>query len=213
MAKVGEDYTYRKGMHAETRVAITTKSKVFSFIPNADGLHQIGVMSSFGISDSRSVEPVRGIGYGDQIAELVPGVSEPIALSVERAMLYLAQMMQIFGYNAGIDGIVRALKHHRWPFDIMHELSFSAIATREPGGSNMLQPSSDGCNQALVTLYEACWMNSYSTTFAADTTIVTESCEISVSDVMDVAGQGYVECADTGNALRSRRFGKNQVQA
>jgi len=207
MATVGSDYTYRYGAQAETRVAVSTKNKVYSFVPGSDNkFQQIGLMGSFGLSESRTIDPVRGIGYGDQIAELVPGVTEPMSISVERSMLYLAQLMQIFGYNAGIDGIVRSLKHHRWPFDIMQELAFSQVASANTSGSNIVQPASDGQNKALFTIYEACWFTSYNTTFAADTTIVTESCDISVSDIYDARASGYGENLVSCLPLLSRRF-------
>lgn len=203
MAKVGSDYIYRRGTAPETRAALSIKNKVYSFIPGDATFKQIGVLSSFAISESRTVDPIRGIGYGDQIAELIPGVTEPIGISVERTMLYLANLMQIFGYKSGVDGLVRSLKHHRWPFDIKQELVFSEIASGDATGST--QPSSDGKNKALVTIFEACWMNSYGATYSADAAAVAETSDITVSDVLDVTGT-YGELIDTGNSFGSQRY-------
>jgi hypothetical protein len=210
MATTG-DYIYRKGLAPETRVALSLKNKIFSYIPKpAAGLgefRQVGVMSTFNVSESRGVEPIRGIGFGDQVAELVPSVTDPMSISVERAMLYVMNLMQAFGYTAGVDGVVRSLKHHKWPFDIKQELVFSVPADLDAEASSppALQQGSDGIN-AIITIFEACWLNSYSVSFGADTTQVMESCDITVSDVMHVSGVGSVGSEDTGNYLSSRRF-------
>jgi len=88
----------------------------------------MGVLSSFNPSQSRTVEPVRGIGFGDQVAELVPSVTEPTTGDFERALLYLCNLWQATGYASGVDGPVRSLAHHRWPFDIEQQLVFSTLA-------------------------------------------------------------------------------------
>ena len=97
---------------------------------------QMGVVSSFNPSQSRTVEPVRGIGFGDMIAELVPSVTEPTTGSFERALLYLCNLWQATGYASGIDGPVRSLAHHRWPFDIEQQLVFSSLADSDSGRAN-----------------------------------------------------------------------------
>ena len=126
-----EGYIYRKGMAPQTRTVLSTKNKIYSKPSGNNKFLQIGVVATFDPSDSRAVDPVRGIGFGDQIAELVPNASEPISISVTRSALYLSLLMQVFGYSAGVDGLVRALKHHRWPFDIKQEIVFSEISTKD----------------------------------------------------------------------------------
>jgi hypothetical protein len=92
------------------------------------GLGQVGVISSFGPNWSRDVVEIRGIGFGDTIAELVPNVEGVVTCSFERAMLYLSTMFEAFGYAGGVSGPVRALKHHRWPFDVEEQRVFSTLA-------------------------------------------------------------------------------------
>ena len=200
---LSEGYIYRKGMAPQTRTLISTKNKIYAKPAGNNKFLQIGVVASFEPSDSRAVEPVRGIGFGDQIAELVPNASEPITISVTRSALYLSLLMQTFGYNAGVDGLVRALKHHRWPFDIKQEIVFSEVSTKDIGGASGTRPASENGLKALLTFYEACWMTSYSWSFTSDTSLVQENCEISCSDIIDGKSnyQQYVQAfsTDTGN--------------
>jgi len=199
-----DSYIYKNGMAPQTRTVISSKNKVYAQGVGAKTRIQIGVVASFEPSDSRSVEAVRGIGYGDQIAELVPNASEPITISVTRSALYLSLLMQTFGYNAGVDGLVRALKHHRWPFDIKQELVFSEIATNaNTNAEAVVDAGTEVGLKALITIYEACWMTSYSWSFTADTALVQENCDISCSDILDHKSnyQDYVVFGsiDTGN--------------
>lgn len=198
-----EGYIYRKGMSPETRTVISTKNKIYAKAAKQTNYSQIGVVASFEPSDSRNVEVVRGIGYGDQIAELVPNASEPISISVTRSALYLSLLMQTFGYNAGVDGLVRALKHHRWPFDIKQEIVFSEISSREVKSGTETMTAGEGNNlRALITLYEGCWMTQYSWSYSSDTSLVQENCDISCSDIVDNNSnyETYVTPGqDTGN--------------
>lgn len=133
----GTSYLYDYGTSPNTRTAVSQKVRILTpSYGDSTGLHQMGVLSSFAPSQSRSVEPVRGIGFGDQVAELVPSVTEPTTGSFERALLYLCNLWQATGYASGIDGPVRSLAHHRWPFDIEQQLVFSSLVDWELGVGN-----------------------------------------------------------------------------
>ncbi len=122
----GSSYLYRFGTTPNTRTAVSQKVRLLTpHYGQKATLNQMGVVSSFGPSQSRTVEPVRGIGFGDVIAEMVPSVTEPTTGSFERALLYLCNLWQATGYASGVDGPVRSLAHHRWPFDIEQQLVFS----------------------------------------------------------------------------------------
>jgi len=196
-----DSYIFREGTTPNTRAQISSKVKIFSYAPDVNNFRQVGVIGSFNPSTSRGVEPIRGIGFGDQVAELVPQVEEPLSISVSRTALYLSNVFQAFGYRGGIDGLVRSLKHHRWPFDIKQEIIFSELAFEEqltatgPG----TVAGSDGTRRALLTFYEACWMNSYGVTFEAEGTIINEDVDITVSDIVDGASI-YGEEIASGNA-------------
>jgi hypothetical protein len=216
-----EGYVYRKGMSPETRTVISTKNKIYAKPAKQNNYLQIGVVASFEPSDSRGVEPIRGIGFGDQIAELIPNASDPITISVTRSALYLSLLMQTFGYNAGVDGLVRALKHHRWPFDIKQEIVFSEIATQNLGSATGTVTASEQGLKALITLYEGCWMTSYSWSYSSDTSLVQENCEIQCSDILDNKSnyETFVVpgSVDTGNNPYanqggSQRFGQGNSQ-
>ena len=197
MARDTDSYIFRKGVTPNTLSVISSKNRIFAY--NSTGTQvQIGVIATFDPSEARTIEPIRGIGFGDQIAELVPGVTDPMTISVTRTALYLANIFQVFGYKSGMDGIARSLKHHRWPFDIRQELVFSGLAAGMVDGSvvpNINQATTDSLDEkgiyneyAIVTFYEACWISDYSVSYAADTAMVQETVTINVSDIL--AGPG-----------------------
>ena len=226
-------YTHFHGPEVNTRAIVSQKVRLFSFIPNqgeaSDSAqesaprNQIGVMTSFNVSEDRAIEPIRGIGFGDRIAELVPGVTSPVQISASRVALWLSNIMQVFGYNAGVDGIVRSLRHHRWPFDIRQEMIFSEIVqpptildavsdfTQIGASQNNLGPGTDptfdDTRSLLVTFYEGCWMSSYSVAFDANQAIVTENCNISASDVTSGPQGGKIEeyFAENSNENKATR--------
>lgn len=197
MARDSDSYIFRKGVTPNTRSVISSKNRIFAY--NAQGVDvQIGVLATFDPSEARTIEPVRGIGFGDQIAELVPGVTDPMTISITRTALYLSNVFQVFGYKAGVDGIARSLKHHRWPFDVRQEIVFSALAAEasEDSGLNAVnaqQFATDADKKiygqyAVLTFYEACWISDYSVSYASDAALVQESVTINVSDVLAAPG-------------------------
>lgn len=226
----GSSYLYDYGTSPNTRVAVSQKVRLLAPVYGAGTktLYQMGVVSSFAPSISRNVDAVRGIGFGDMIAELVPSVTEPVTGSMERALLYLANLWQATGYSGGVDGPVRSLAHHRWPFDIMHQLVFSSLADADLGHANtgasdpagtggygngvkavqyptptLPTPSPYGTtsplgHSAIITMYEACWFTSWSATYSQDAGQIMESGDVTVSDVHDFASV-YGEFLPTGN--------------
>jgi hypothetical protein len=138
----------------------------------------------------------------------VPGVTAPMSLTVTRTCLYLANLMQMFGYKAGVSGLVRSLRHHKWPFDIKTEIVFSEIASEDPNREQATPaavPNEGGLNNlgnpglyAVATVYEGCWMSDYGTGYAIDTAAVNEDATIVVTDIFDVAGSVYGEFIDAG---------------
>lgn len=203
------NYIYRQGTAPNTRAAVSQKNKVFSYMVGAGQFQQIGVLSEFGHDESRAIDPIRGVGFGDQIAELVPGVTEPMTLTVNKTLLYVVNLFQVFGYKGGVEGMVRSLRHHRWPFDVKQELVFSELATAKDlegaTGTKLAssQPNGEGflttAVQALVTIYEGCWMNSYSASYTSDAAIVAENSSVTVTDIIDGVST-YGEYIDTGLA-------------
>lgn len=187
---------------------ISSRFKIFTDMVNVGKFVKLGVTSTFSWTESKPIDPVRGLGYGDQVAELVPGVTTPLSISVTRTCLYLANLMQVLGYKAGTSGAVRSLKHHRWPFDIKTEIVFSQLATEDPqvGFATKADiPNEGGLNNlgnpgllAVATVYEGCWMENYNTAYTVDTAAVAEDCQIQVTDIFDVSGSVYGEFLDAG---------------
>lgn len=207
-----DTYIYRRGASPNTRVAISQKNRVFSkpYTNKSPTLKQVGVLSTFDYSESRTIDPVRGVGFGDKIAELVPNVTEPMALTLNRTLLYTAGIMQEVGYRGGVDGLVRSLRHHKWPFDIQSELVFSELVTNKDLAAVLIQtPATDDPNLACLTYFEACWLNSYSVSFPSDSAIVVEDAAATCTDVTDgvhvfVISNGgpedYGDQIDSGNS-------------
>lgn len=135
----GSSALYKFNSSPNTRSVLSQKCRVLTpAYGSSDGLlYQIGVVSSFSAgSSARGADPIRGVGYGDQIAELVPGITGEHTLSFERALLYLSNAHQAFGYAGGIDGPVRTLQQHRWPFDVEQQIVFSSLADVETEGKD-----------------------------------------------------------------------------
>lgn len=129
----GSSALYKFNSSPNTRSVLSQKCRIMT--PAYGGgelMYQIGVVSSFSAgSSARGADPIRGVGFGDQIAELVPGVTGEHSLSFERALLYLSNAHQAFGYAGGVDGPVRTLQQHRWPFDVEQQIVFSTLADTE----------------------------------------------------------------------------------
>jgi len=202
-------YTHFHGPEVNTRAVVSQKVRLFGFAATeeqkgtadaAGSLQQIGVLNSFGVNESRNIEPVFGIGFGDRIAEVVPGVTQPTTISANRIALWLSNIFQVFGYKSGIEGIVRSLRHHKWPFDIRQELIFSQInkapeietqasGTREEkdseasGQPGIPDDATETPGRMMITYYEGCWMNSFSVQFNSQQAVVAEDVGITVSDV------------------------------
>lgn len=176
-----------------TRAALSSRSRVFGFL-GGKVAELVGAISSFGMSSSRNLEPIRGIGLGDHIIEIVPGQSEPISLSITHFALSMEGVMQAFGYKGGVEGVVRALKHHRYPVDVKHELLVSNLTELGGGAAAGLSDLTTGPNagknaddlsqfKALVTWYEGCWFQDYSITYPVDTAAISEEVTMMVTDV------------------------------
>ena len=204
------NYIYRQGTAPNTRAAVSQKNKIYGYAVDADKFQQMGVISEFTHDESRTIDPVRGVGFGDQVAELVPSVTDPMTLTLNKTLLYSANLFQVLGYRGGIDGLARSLKHHRWPFDIKQELVFSDLvsdSSQNPGVDGGTVPAffrpKDGGTanpntpRALVTYFEGCWMNSYSASYASDSAMVTENSSVTVTDIIDGTSQ-YGEFINSG---------------
>ena len=233
----GTSYLYNYGTSPNTRTAVSQKVRLLApAYGNNAALFQMGVLSTFSPTESRTIDPVRGIGFGDIVHELVPSVTDPMTASVERALLYLANLWQATGYAAGVDGPVRSLRHHKWPFDVESQLVFSTLADRDLDAANSgfsgtsgsvnggvkaieyptvteVAGISTGGHTAIITMYEACWWNDWSTSFAKDSGMIMESGTMTITDQHDFSSI-YGEFLATGNdptlgQLGSVRFGQS----
>lgn len=223
----GSSALYKYNTSPNTRAAISQKVRILTPVYRKGAainnlLYQLGVCSSFTWDSSRSAEVIRGIGFGDQIAERVPSVTGEVDVSIERTLLYLSNAHQAFGYAGGVDGPVRTLQGHRWPFDMEQQLVLSTIADSELAGTNVGSDvftkgvknidftnqvasgsvTSYGDNQkhkAIITYFEACWMISVTgSNFTADSAVTAESVSAAVTDIHDLFST-YGEFMPTGN--------------
>ena len=199
---------YKTGTTGNTKAILSSRFKIFSSAVGVGHAQRMGVCSTFNISESKTIEALRGLGYGDQVAELAPGVTQPMELQITRTALYLANMFQMLGYKSGVSGAVRSIKHHRWPFDIRTEIVFSELESESRYLGQAIQADVDaegGWNNtgnpglyAVATIYEACWINNYSSALNIDQAAVTEEVGVTVSDVYDVSGSIYGDFIDSG---------------
>lgn len=206
-------HIYRMGTAPNTRTAVSQKNKIYSYTVGKNKFQHLGAVTQFDLSESRTIDVTRGVGMGDQIAELVPGVTSEMSLTVNATLLYALNLFQMMGYKGGVDGLVRSLKHHRWPFDIKQELVFSYIASSDTdnapgfetsGFKPATTPSAGGAFlsiepniKALFTFFEGCWFENYSTSFSSEAGVVSNDSSIKVSDVVDGVSL-YGEYINTG---------------
>ena len=174
----------------QTHAAVSQKSRLYAH--NArDQQSYIGAISNFQPSQGRSTEAIKGIGAGDIHIELVPNFSDIYTFSVETALFYLRNAFQVFGYKGGVDGLVRALRHHRYPFDVKQEIAFSEIAQNDEDNTKadtIKDVTIGGATyKALVTYYEACWIVRYSNTYGTDRSVIGESLEINCTDIFPIS--------------------------
>jgi hypothetical protein len=203
-----DTYIYRRGSSPNTRVAISQKNRVWStpYTTGTPTQKQVGVLATFDWSESRGIDPVRGVGFGDKIQELVPNVTEPMTLTLNRTLLYTAGIVQEVGYKGGVDGMVRSLRQHKWPFDIRQELVFSELVTNfDQNQILVVTQGTDPGTLALITYYEACWLNSMSASYPSDSAIVIEDASATCTDVTDgttlygTTSDTYGDLLDSGN--------------
>lgn len=167
-------YIYREGTAPNTRMLNSLKVKVFA--PEPDGkLKQIGLVQTWTPSHTRTITVNRGIGFGDQVAELSVGVTE-LTATVEVFGMYLRNLMQLFGYKSDTSGLVRSVKHHKWPFDVKEEILIPEF---------ILSEATSHSSGAIVTWYEGCWMQGWDHSFTIGDVNVSQGCTLSITDVTD----------------------------
>lgn len=171
-------YIYREGVSPNTRLLNPQRVRVFSIDAEDTAFQPIGLIQTWNPTDTRAIEPVRGIGFGDQIAELAVGVTD-LSATATVMMMYLRDIQQLFGYKAGSSGLIRSLKHHQWPFDVYETILVpDYIKTQAKGGA-----VDEGAVKVVKTWYEGCWMSDFAKTFDIGATSVTQDMTCQISDV------------------------------
>jgi hypothetical protein len=236
----GTSELYKFNTSPNTRVALSQKVRLLAPTYGRDGRsglkrHQLGVVSTFSYDgNSRSTEGLRGIGFGDQLAELVPSVQDNPTISFSRALFYLSNAFQSIGFAGGVDGPVRTVKHTRWPFDMEEQIVFSDIADNESDNSgngasytqgivdvdysaqNVTDPNVEAFkyaqkkHKAILTYFETCWLHSIGHSVDIGTAHITEEVACGVTDIHD-GFSTYGEFLSTGNnpylnQVASKRF-------
>lgn len=177
----------KEGASPNTRLMNSMKVKIYSVNTSGQG-EQIGLVQTWSPNHSRSLTPNRGIGYGDQIAEISVGVTD-ITASAETIGMYMKNIMQAFGYKADAAGMVRSLKHHKWPFDVWEEIVVPEFITKGEGSGTIGNLHSTQGGYVIRTRYDGCWMSSWSHNFSIGDVNVSQSAEITVTDVYDDLSQ------------------------
>jgi len=214
---------YREGASPNTRAIVSSRVRILTSAVGDTKKTQVGQIATFDPSESRGVDPIRGIGYGDVVAELVPSVTEPMTVSITRSALYLENVFQSFGYKGGAHGLVRSLRHHTWPFDVKQEIAFAEEGTINETNDNLYSQITQTAKlrslvaadtrevKALITFYVGCWMNSWSTSYSSDTYLVQENIDLTVTDVvgtdLDTAGMSPIPSDNLTREGQSDIFG------
>jgi len=170
-------YIYREGVSPNTRLLNPQRVRVFSTDADDQASQPIGLIQTWNPTDTRAIEPVRGIGFGDQIAELAVGVTD-LSATATVMMMYLRDIQQLFGYKAGSSGLIRSLKHHQWPFDV-----YETIILPEYISGQAKKYDTEGDLKVIKTWYEGCWMSDFAKTFDIGATSVTQDMTCQISDV------------------------------
>jgi hypothetical protein len=178
-----KNYIYRRGTSPNTRLLSTQRVRVFSFDADASttGTYsQIGLIQTWNPSMTRTIEPGRGIGMGDHIGELGVGVTD-LTADCSMLMMYLRDIQQAFGYKAGSSGLIRSLQHHRWPFDVKETIVVPDLLASAQGAGLTQDPTAN--TNVILTIYEACWLNSYAKTFNVTDAMVTQDANMNITDI------------------------------
>ncbi|MDO8640288.1 MAG: hypothetical protein Q7R33_01990 [Nitrosarchaeum sp.] len=181
-------YIYQQGTTPNTSLLNSQKVKVFAAHPGGTDAtaNQIGLLQSWAPAQSRPTEPVRGIGFGDRVAEQSVGVTE-LTGSLSIAVMYLVNIMQVLGYNAGASGIIRSLKHHRWPFDIKEQIVIPDFIKSDSNTTHAGTTKTGGISAGnlIQTYYEGCWMQDYNITFEIGASTIMQDCTVNITDIYD----------------------------
>ena len=216
-----------------TMAALSSRNRIYTQNYSSSGGvgfgQFVGALSNFAPSQSRPVQEVRGIGLGDKIIEAVPQYHEMITVATSRTLIYLSSLWEAFGYKSGISGFVRALHHHKHPFQVRQELvlsessllfgnantllnaglsAMSTLLAQNTSGQQANQPQSpDQRNpllssiaaKALVTLYLGCWFTDHSASVTSDNSLIVEEGTFACPEITDGSSAFMDIFADTGN--------------
>lgn len=195
---------YARGWVPHTCIAMSSSIRI-SAVDGEDGeAKQIGVIQSFRPADTRRTERARGVGYGDRVAEIVPGTTD-VSIAVTRMCLYTKNVLEVFGYTTGYNkggskGLVRTLAHTKNPFDVLeaiwfHEQSGDFAGVQKGGGAVPLIAT--GGKDVTVTIYHDCWLSSWTRTIdITGNLILMEDVAIEVTWVSDGVEPGPYAATD-----------------
>ena len=130
---------YHRGWVPHTNIAIATAVRVYATDAESGEIQQVGVLQNFNVNQRRSLQRVRGVCYGDKIAEILPGNTD-YTITCSRAALYTKNIIEVFGFPAGSNqggnlGLVRMLSECKVPFDIKAITWYhNAIPEEQEGG-------------------------------------------------------------------------------
>lgn len=178
---------YSRGMVPHTCIAMSSTIRISS-LDGRDGVRkQIGLIQSFRPNDTRRMERARGVGYGDRVAEIVPGTTDT-QITATRMALYERNILEVFGYKSaynqgGNKGSVRSLSHMKNPFDVDEIIWFHKDGP----------PSGD----YTITIYHDCWPSTWSRTIdITGNLILMEDVTIDVTWVSDGIEPGAYSSTD-----------------
>lgn len=145
-------------LDSTTRTALSTQ--IIIMVNN----EPVGAIQSFSEKQSRSNKRISEIGT-DGTIEIVPSSPAEVSLSINRIAFDGLSITEAFSRG------FRNIQAQRIPFDIVVIDQFTGTG-----------------DDAIITTYHNCWLNSIGRTYNSDDYIISEDCDVEVEFVSSIRG-------------------------
>ena len=154
----------------------------------------VGALQRLTVNQARPLARIQEIGT-DGIIEIVPQGATTFELTAERIVFDQLRLPEAFSRG------FRFINSQRLPFDIMViDLGGAKPPGAELLGTGSIDPSGTGAGNGYISMiYKNCWFTAYSTPYAADNYLITETSSIWCETA-------YVSYPDSGPVSTIRKF-------
>ena len=189
----------RVGAVPGTKVVSTQNIRIYARLANVlqgtgvsphqvgDAWLEIGAIQGLSWSNSRTNATVRQIGYGDVNQDIVPG-DTTFTLSASRMLTYGRSFIEALGYTeevmpaaAGLFGGFRSIAQITYPLEIRREV---IVQLPQAGNPAVTDSTLLAGLTKQVTIFQECWIRSFSGGRALGGGTITETCEFAVTRIV-----------------------------